>query len=552
MADEEKSRVLQWNEMDLDDRILLAISKLGWAEPTMIQEKAIPLALQGKDILSRARTGSGKTAAYAIPVIQKILNSKQLATEQTVKAFVLTPTKELSHQAYKNILDLTANCSKEVKCIDISGQIELDAQRPMLMEQPDVVVGPPSRIFAHLKAGNLKVKESLELLVIDEADLVFSFGYENDVKQILKYLPKIFQSFLMSATLSEDVKSLKKLVLHNPVILKLEEARLPETSQLTQYHIKCEQEDKFVLIYALFKLRLILGKSLIFVNSVDRCYKLKLFLRQFGIGTCVLNSELPGNSRCHIVNQFNDGLYDVLISSDERADQIQQKGSQKNRKKRKKDLESGVSRGIDFQKVSNVINFDFPMDVDSYIHRVGRTARGDCKGTALSFVSLDEMPRLEEIENTLSDSTRTSLFKPYNFKMDELEGFRYRAKDAMRMVTTIAIKQARVKEIKAELLTSEKLKSYFEDNPRDLQVLRHDTNCNPIRTQSHMKNVPDYIIPPTLQKLKRPISSTKTGVWKKKSKEQERRPTRGELKYQKRKADPLKSFEFRTEAKRKK
>lgn len=541
---------LSFHEMGLDDRLLKAISQLGWSEPTPIQEKAIPLALDGKDILARARTGSGKTAAFCIPVIQKILTAKQTSsTEQCVKALVLTPTKELCHQAYRNLMDLTSSCSREVKVLDISPQVPLPTQRPMLMEKPDIIVATPTRALAHIKAGNLDLRQSLELLIIDEADLLFSFGYEDDVRGILSNLPKIYQAFLMSATLSEDVRALKRMVLHNAVILKLEESQLPEASQLTQYHIKCEEQDKFTLVYALMKLNLLRGKSIIFVNEVNRCYKLKLFLEQFAIPACVLNSELPVNSRCHIVNQFNEGLYDIIIASDENLlmdpkTKPLDPEKKKDKKRKKKDKEYGVSRGIDFQNVSNVINFDFPCDVDTYIHRVGRTARGDNQGSALSFVSVKDMDLLVEVEKTLSESgtEEDSVFKPYNFKMDEIDGFRYRAKDAMRMVTKTAIREARLKEIKQEMLASNKLKTYFEDNPRDLQVLRHDKSLHTVKVQKHLKNVPDYLVPQTLRHMRG--MSDKPGKSKARRKNMAPKgPTKAEIKYKKRKADPLRSFE---------
>ncbi|CAH1783408.1 unnamed protein product [Owenia fusiformis] len=541
---DEKS-ILSFHQMGLDDRLLKAIAKLGWLQPTLIQEKAIPLALEGKDVLARARTGSGKTAAFAIPVIQKILQSKQMATKQKVSAIILTPSKELCNQAYKNIQELTNSCSREVRCVDVSGQVSLNAQKPLLMENPDIVVGTPARIMAHIQAKNLDVKETLEMVVIDEADLVFSFGYEQDIKILLNHFPQIYQAFLMSATLGDDVKALKKMVLHNPVILKLEESQLPETAQLTQYHIKCEEEDKFVLIYTLLKLRLVRGKTLLFVNTIDRCYRLKLFLEQFGISSCVLNSELPLNSRVHIVNQFNEGLYDYIIASDENVlfdPGAAKKPTGKNKGgKRKKDKEYGVSRGIDFQHVSNVINFDFPPNPNAYIHRVGRTARGDNTGTALSFVSIKEMELLKEVENELdsNEDGDSSVFKPYQFKMEEIEGFRYRAKDAMRAVTSVAVREARLKEIKSEIFNSQKLKSYFEDNPRDLQVLRHDKSLHTVKLQEHLKNVPEYLVPKTLKNMrggmrsrKQPRQSVKAPV------------TKGQMKYRKRKADPLKSFEF--------
>ncbi|KAK6305076.1 hypothetical protein J4Q44_G00238560 [Coregonus suidteri] len=511
---------LQFHEMGLDDRILKALADLGWAQPTLIQEKAIPLALEGKDLLARARTGSGKTAAYAVPVIQRILTSKQNVREQAVRALILVPTKELGQQVQAMIRQLTAYCARDVRVADISGKADLSAQRPILMEKPDVVVGTPSRVLAHLSAQSLDLQASLETLVIDEADLLFSFGFEADLKSLLCHLPKIYQSFLMSATLSEDVQALKELLLHNPVILKLQGSQLPDSSQLQQYSVQCEEEEKFLLIYTLLKLRLVQGKTLVFVGAVERCYRLKLFLEQFSIPACVLNSELPVHSRCHIITQFNQGFYDYIIATDEQvladpttsAQAAEGKGKKKKKKKKNagvKDKEYGVSRGIDFQNVSNVINFDFPTTVESYIHRVGRTARADNPGTALTFISHTELPLLAEVEDALRGDNAECALKPYGFKMEEIEGFRYRCRDAMRSVTKQAVREARLKEIKQELLNSEKLKTYFEDNPRDLQLLRHDKDLHPAVIKPHLKNVPEYLIPPTLRGVANPMSGRK-------------------------------------------
>ncbi|TRZ03650.1 hypothetical protein DNTS_028587 [Danionella cerebrum] len=231
------------------------------------------------------------------------------------------------------------------------------------------------------------------------------------------------------------------------VTLKLQGSQLPDGSQLQQYSIKCEEEDKFLLVYTLLKLGLVQGKTLLFVSTVERSYRLKLFLEKFGIPACVLNSELPIHSS--------------------------------------KDQEYGVSRGIDFQNVSNVINFDFPKSVESYIHRVGRTARADNNGTALSFISHNELEMLSEVEDALTGGDSQCALKAYGFRMEEIEGFRYRCRQA--------VKEARLKEIKVELLNSEKLKTYFEDNPRDLQILRHDKVLHPAVVQPHLKNVPEYL-----------------------------------------------------------
>uniref|UniRef100_A0A3P8SEJ3 Probable ATP-dependent RNA helicase DDX56 n=1 Tax=Amphiprion percula TaxID=161767 RepID=A0A3P8SEJ3_AMPPE len=506
---------LQFHEMGLDDRLLKAVADLGWSQPTLIQEKAIPLALEGKDLLARARTGSGKTAAYAVPVIQRILTSKQSVREQDVRALILVPSKELGQQVQTMIRQLTFFCSRDVRVTDISGKADLSAQRPILMEKPDVVVGTPSRVLAHLNAQNLVLHSSLEMLVVDEADLLFSFGFEADLKNLLCHLPKIYQSFLMSATLSEDVQALKELLLHNPVVLKLQGSQLPDSSQLQQYSIKCEEEDKFLLIYTLLKLQLLQGKTLVFVGAVDRCYRLKLFLEQFGIPACVLNSELPVQSRCHIITQFNQGFYDYIIATDEQsladpaAAAQTTAGKKKNTEKggKAKGKEYGVSRGVDFQNVSNVINFDFPATVESYIHRVGRTARADNPGTALSFISHTELDLLSEVEEALTGDNAESVLKPYEFKMKEIEGFRYRCRDAMRSVTKQAVREARLKEIKQELLNSEKLKTYFDDNPRDLQLLRHDKDLHPAVVKPHLKNIPEYLVPQTLKSVVHPLSS---------------------------------------------
>ncbi|KAL6440820.1 hypothetical protein ACFW04_003332 [Cataglyphis niger] len=499
LDEEDEVKPKNFHELELDDRLLKAIAKLGWTEPTLIQEKAIPLILEGKDVLIRARTGSGKTAAFAVPLIQKILVNKRTQIKQQIKGLIVAPSKELCKQIYDVIMCLTIKCYREIRVIDISPQTDLNAQKPLLNEMPDIIVVTPGRLLQHLKAGNLMLKHSLETLIIDEADLLFSFGYENEIKTVLTYLPTAYQAILASATLSEDVKALKKLVLHNPAILKLEEPPLAPPTQLTHYILAAEETDKAAILYALLKLHLIRGKTIIFVNTVDRCYKLKLFLEQFGIPTCVLNSELPATSRCRAVSQFNSGTYDIIIASDEKA--LEEPHIIKTKKdKRKKDKESGVARGIDFQFVSNVINFDFPLDINSYIHRAGRTARGKNQGTALSFVAIRERPLMEKVEEHLKCIYNCeNLFKTYQFKLEEVEGFRYRAKDGWKAVTRIAVREARLKEIRQEVINCEKLKSYFEDNPRDLQSLRQDKALHTVKLQPHLKDVPEYIVPPTLK-----------------------------------------------------
>lgn len=169
--------------------------------------------------------------------------------------------------------ELTVKCQRIVRSVDLTSSTNAASLKHMLAERPDIVVATPAKVLAQLKSETLNLKEGLETIIIDEADLVFSFGFEKDLKDVLEYLPPIYQAILASATLSEDVTTLKRLVLHNPIILKLEEPELAPASQLSHYRILAEEDDKAAILYSLLKLELIRGKSIIFVNTVDRCFK---------------------------------------------------------------------------------------------------------------------------------------------------------------------------------------------------------------------------------------------------------------------------------------
>ena len=531
----------KFTDFELDSRLLKGISKIGWSVPSLVQEKAIPLALDGKDVVIRAKTGSGKTGAYTIALIQKVLKAKKKGSIDFEKliSIILVPSKELCKQVYRNVLELCSYCSRDVTIFD-TGNSNIQNSKA-LVSNADILIGTPSKILAHINNETINTKKDLKYLVIDEADIMFSYGYENDICTFISYLPKIYQAMLVSATFSKDVENLKNLMLHNPISLRLKESEFPEEEKLSQYIVKCEASDKFLLIYALFKLNLIQGKSLIFVNSVDKCYRLKLFLEKFYVKSCVLNSELPQYSRVHIVDAFNRGEYDIIIATDEaisvNTDVMKKKPKKKQNSGSK---EYSASRGIDFQDADNVINFDFPTTSDSYIHRIGRTARGHNSGTALSFVtSLLEQDYLSLLEEYLKSDVTDSgaVLKPYNFKVNEIEGFRYRVNDSYNSISRIKIKNARMKEIKGQILNSTKLKSYFEENPKDLKVLRHDKTLVPTDQKPHMKNIPDYLVPDALKHvmLKPKRKRKKNITFHDKSK--------------KNKDDPLKTFKYRKKTK---
>jgi ATP-dependent RNA helicase DDX56/DBP9 len=568
----------------IDARLRKALSRLNYIHPTLVQSKSIPLALtSGRDLLVRARTGSGKTLAFSIPVIQKILAKKSLLEERggeesgdgnnegggaAVKGVILVPTRELCTQIAKVIDDLTYYCADHVKVVVLSGNTKKGGmstlqQEALLRDQPDIVVATPSGLLTHVRSGKLNLKKSVETLVVDEADLILSFGYANDLTEIMKSLPKTCQGFLMSATLSPELNKLRH-VLHSPAILKLEEDSENDTSNKTkdgslmQFYLDLPSKDKFLVLYVFVKLGLLKGKGLFFVNSINGGYRLKLFLEQFHIRSAVLNAELPLRSRMNIIEHFNVGNFDYLIATDEATDVSgksknkddddddddgdddkeegggkRKKKSKKSSKRRKRDGEYGVSRGLDFRGVSFVVNVDLPVSPESYTHRIGRTARGGANGVALTLLDgskneeAEMLFHIQESQPTksvvngscngdLKEATEDSNQDygggvgmhpqvqkqpvPLDFDLKEIEGFRYRVEDVSRAVTKVAIRETRAAEVKAEILNSERLQAHFEENPADLQLLQHDRQATKIsKVQDHLKHVPSYMLPRGMQ-----------------------------------------------------
>lgn len=509
-----------WSSLFLDPRITKILERDGLDSPTAVQEKSIPLALSGKDIVAKAPTGSGKTLSYVLPILQNILDSLNddgandvgdiLSKNHThTHSLILVPTKELAKQVHSVIKELTHYLPKSICCVNLASEDKLPVQRALLgasstgsSGNPSIIISTPTRILPHLIGGTINFGRSspqnaLKHFVVDEADLIFSFGYKTDLDTLIRdHLPRTVQTFLFSATLMPEMEELKKLIMRSPEIIKIESEKkdnddsntsssslLPSTLQ--QYVMKVDaDEDKFLLMYVILKLKLLKGKILIFAGETERCFKLRLFLEQFGVRVCLLNGELPSLSRHHIVDEFNRSIYDIIIASDESI-------------LLNKKNESGVSRGVDFKLVDVVINFDLPTTAANYIHRVGRTARGKAVGTAISFVSCsseEEIRMLQSINRTLFPENLTSEIMVHSFDIHQLDGFRYRCGDAFRAVTRSVIKKARLHEIKNELLKEEKLKQYWASRPQDLQSLRHDQDISVIAKQAQLRNVPSYLL----------------------------------------------------------
>ncbi|KAE8154866.1 ATP-dependent RNA helicase dbp9 [Aspergillus avenaceus] len=579
---------VDFESLNLDPRLRQALIKEKFTKPTLVQAKAIPLALEGKDILARAKTGSGKTAAYVLPILQTILQKK--AADPSLKAttgLILVPTRELAEQVQNVVATFSVFCGKDIRSVNLTQKVSDAVQRTMLADYPDLVVSTPSRVVANLGSSALSL-ENLTHLVIDEADLVLSYGYEEDINGLAKAIPRGVQTFLMSATLTSEVDILKGLFCRSPVTLKLED-KDDQGAGVSQFVVRCAEDEKFLLTYVIFKLQLIKGKVIIFVDDVDRCYRLKLFLEQFGIKSCVLNSELPINSRIHVVQEFNKGVYDIIIAADEQEvmgarkskksqdvedveggiassdDEAEPEENQKADKRRKlsnKEKDYGISRGIDFQNVACVLNFDLPTTNKSYTHRIGRTGRAGKAGMALSFVvPKDQYGKHKPTTISTSKHDESVLgkivkkqakigheVKPYHFEMSQVEAFRYRMTDALRSVTRLAVQEARAREIRQELIKSEKLKRHFEENPDELRQLRHDGELRSARVQPHLKHIPEYLMP---AKGKKGLTSDDVGfVSMRKQSENRirkaREKNRGKGKGRKfagvKKVDPLKTF----------
>ncbi|KAG0483379.1 hypothetical protein HPP92_011463 [Vanilla planifolia] len=523
-----EEEALNFEELGLDPRLTRALLKKNIIKPTPIQHKAIPLILEGKDVVARAKTGSGKTFAYLLPLLQKLFSESGGPRKSGPSALILLPTRELCHQVHSEISSLLEFCRVQVMVVQLLSDMSVQDMNAALAGPPEVVVSTPACISGCLSKGVLQVssvQDSLLMLILDEADLLLSHGYEDDLKNLVPLVPRRCQCLLLSATSSSDVEKLKKLVLHNPVILTLSDANHPEDEiipkNVQQFLITCSFDDKLLYILALLKLELVQKKVLIFVNSIDMGFRLKLFLEQFGIRSAVLNAELPQNSRCHILEEFNAGLFDYLIATDDNKGR-DQKSNDKPKKnstkylRRKLDKEFGVVRGIDFKHVFTVINFDMPSSPEGYVHRVGRTGRAYNTGASVSLVSPKEEKIIEEIKRILGDNggnDMSNYIAPFPLlTTNAVESLRYRAEDVAKSVTRFAVRESRAQDLRNEILNSEKLKAHFEENPRDLDLLKHDKLLSKKAPAAHLLDVPDYLLDSVTKEARKMVKLSRAAM----------------------------------------
>jgi ATP-dependent RNA helicase DeaD len=351
-------------EFGLEPKVLQAITELGFEESTPIQDKAIPIAMAGQDLIGQAQTGTGKTAAFGIPLINKIPTS-----EERIVALIMTPTRELAIQVADEIGKLTRY--KGLRSLPIYGGQEIGRQIRALKKKPQIIIGTPGRLLDHINRKTIRL-EDVQTVILDEADEMLDMGFMDDIQSILKQVPDERHTMLFSATMPANIQKLAQQFLKNPehvsVIPKQITAPLIEQS-----YIEVHERQKFEALSRLLDMESP-ELAIIFGRTKRRVDELSEALQKRGYTADGLHGDLSQNQRDSVMRKFRDGSIDVLVATDVAA------------------------RGLDVSGVTHVINFDLPQDPESYVHRIGRTGRAGKEGTAWSFVTPRETDHLHFIE----------------------------------------------------------------------------------------------------------------------------------------------------------
>lgn len=353
-----------FNEFGLEPKVLRAITEMGFEESTPIQEKAIPLALEGKDLIGQAQTGTGKTAAFGVPLINKIQ-----VTEDRIVALIMCPTRELAIQVAEEIEKLGR--FKGIRSLPIYGGQDIVKQIRALKRRPQIIIGTPGRLLDHINRKTIKL-DDVQTVILDEADEMLDMGFMDDIQSILKLVPETRHTMLFSATMPPNIQKLAQQFLKNPehvsVIPKQVSAPL-----IQQFYIELQEKQKFEVLCRLVDMEAP-ELAIIFGRTKRRVDELSEALQKRGYSAEGLHGDLSQHQRDAVMRKFRDGSIDVLVATDVAA------------------------RGLDVSGVTHVVNFDLPQDPESYVHRIGRTGRAGKEGTAWTFVTPREMDHLHFIE----------------------------------------------------------------------------------------------------------------------------------------------------------
>lgn len=363
-----EKKELTFKDLGVIDVLCEACKSVKWQTPSKIQQEAIPVALQGRDVIGLAETGSGKTGAFALPILQALLENPQ-----RYFALILTPTRELAYQISEQFEALGAGIG--VKCAVIVGGMDMMSQALTLAKKPHIIIATPGRLVDHLtntKGFNLK---ALKFLVMDEADRILNMDFEVEVDKILKVIPRERRTFLFSATMTKKVQKLQRASLVNPVKVEVS-TKYKTVDQLQQYYIFIPV--KYKDVYLVHVLNEMAGNSfMIFCSTCANTIKTALMIRNLGMSAVPLHGQMSQNRRLAALTKFRAKNRSILISTDV------------------------ASRGLDIPHVDVVINFDIPTHSKDYIHRVGRTARAGRSGKAITFVTQYDVELYQRIEHLI-------------------------------------------------------------------------------------------------------------------------------------------------------
>lgn len=366
---------MNFKELNLSREVINALEDMGFNEPSKVQEESIPHALEGVDVLVEAQTGTGKTASFGIPMIEKLEKSNY------IKGLVLVPTRELARQVSDELKKI-AKYKKFIKIVPIYGGADMGRQFRELRNGVDIVVGTPGRVMDHMRRKTI-VLDNLEILVLDEADEMFDMGFRDDMKTIIeKTNPNRITSFY-SATLGNDIKEFSKLYQNNPKKIVIEKKELTQ-ERINQYYLLMNNNMKSEILNRLIMIKKP-KKSIIFCNTKRMVEKLETELAKKGYKVDSLHGDMRQGSRDNVMNKFRENSIDILIATDIAA------------------------RGLDVDDIDVVFNYDFPQQNEYYVHRIGRTARAGKNGVSFTFLTNRDFHKLAEIE------------KYTNAKMEKIE-----------------------------------------------------------------------------------------------------------------------------------
>lgn len=359
---------MKFTELKLNNKILEAIDYMGFEETTPIQEKSIPSILNGQDLIACAQTGTGKTAAFVIPILHKITTNKTVG----INTLIIVPTRELALQIDQQIEGFAYFVSVNSIAIYGGGDgQDWETQKDALKKGVNIVVATPGKLLSHLKQNYVDFSK-IQHLILDEADRMLDMGFYEDIRQIISYLPKNRQTLLFSATMPKSIENLANSILNNPAKFSLNLSKPASGVKQTAYY--CYENQKSQLLTHILKLHPDFDSVLIFTSTKIKVSEIVNTLKQNGIISQGISSNLSQDEREEILRKFRARRINILVATDV------------------------MSRGIDIKEINMVINFDVPDDAEDYVHRVGRTARLDAIGEAITLVNTDDIAKIRRIE----------------------------------------------------------------------------------------------------------------------------------------------------------